>query len=1208
MARGPFQGTWRQGIRPTVTHAPDALVFINGEQDILGCPSCRRRLDFNKFITSIQVDLGIDSVPGSASISMSVPRHSVDDFFFDGTPVITPMMEVEIFAKGFFLVEGVPQYYPIFWGMVTEVSDNYSGGEHTVTINCSDILKWWELCKININPAFTQATGGLGRSLFGNVLFGMNPYDIIWTLAQQSFGDVVIGSGSLISLYKEASQKSTFNYALTDMMLYWEQRFSRIRSNLLLYGTKGNVVRGDILYAEYQKDGPGQAYGGKKSQRHPFASRAVRKANGGEPGSQMVFDPTDPDVVAFRTQFSAAGQVNFWTSEFQTKLEIAQSAKEAIGFEFYMDVTGDIVFKPPFYNLDILANKPISWIQDIDIIDWGLSESEGEVVTQIQVQGSFGGNIDYGFGEEATPFTSVTDYHLLRKYGWRTQTYNSEFMGAPILMFYTGMDLLDRYNSRRFRGTVNIPMRPELRLGFPVYLAPKDQIWYVVGISHNIQFGSRATTTLSLSAKRGKFIAPKGIGKLTLTGYSGGGNNPTPTAELAAGGRNLTSKQIAKGGRFSAEIGNAAQMPPSTAPEPGDPSDNPYEPMVIRHPKTGRIVGYPNIVMMYTRPFTPPPDTLSKLQGRKVNAKAAREATAKLNKNVTVQGKEQLKDINSQLHTAQTDDAIRAKYMNNRYQYGLNSAGVYVYMHDASKVIREIVLMPVANISYDDPDAAPGKQHKGATGMIRPVSDERGFEVVGHFKYGRNVALRDGSLVLNENQDQTNLQAQISTSLALSGELFDTLQAQSSGLGTVTTGYPNPAEAVIKLSPEDLQTAATVNPETGKPEFATEGMNFVDTAPLGSPEQQGSTNELIQADVEASQLSRALTLAEMRVREDILDVDSDCACILGRSDLAFINVGYQVKTLNTSGGDTTSLGLPDQTGNATVNDLMLDRLNTQDAVIAQAEEEARVRFEQEQVARGEVGFNLEDFTAEVVEQAQLRAGEEWDKAHAAELEAAGISEQVGLLAEGLADGRPVYNESFNAQNVSARVEEFLTNLYTALDTSHQQYEAALRGEKVNVPQVDVQAIRFGAEADQGEFAPPFSVGGRALGGDPLAIAKAGAQAADDLVKSWSEFGDQLESNIKKTALETQIKQLQKDIAEQSAKCDQLKAAKASGSVLIPSNILGHPATEKTPGIDTAIEECEKSLNEMKQKLLNLQQQLNDVNNADLGDIINALLP
>ena len=31
MARGPYQGTWRPGIRPTIAHSPDAIVYINGD-------------------------------------------------------------------------------------------------------------------------------------------------------------------------------------------------------------------------------------------------------------------------------------------------------------------------------------------------------------------------------------------------------------------------------------------------------------------------------------------------------------------------------------------------------------------------------------------------------------------------------------------------------------------------------------------------------------------------------------------------------------------------------------------------------------------------------------------------------------------------------------------------------------------------------------------------------------------------------------------------------------------------------------------------------------------------------------------------------------------------------------------------------------------------------------------------------------------------
>ena len=900
MARGPYQGTWQQGIRPTVVTAPDAIVFLNGEVDILGCPSCRRRFDWNKYITSVQVDLSVQSVPGSASFNLSIPRHSVDDFYFDGNPIITPMMEVEIFAKGYYLVEGLPQYYPIFWGLTTEISDSYSGGEHSISVNCADILKWWELCKMNINPAFTQAVGQKGRNLFGNVFSGSNPYDVIWSLAHHSFGDVVIGSGSLLSMYKETSQKATFKAALKDIMVYWEDRFRNIRSNLLLYGTQGNAVRGDYIQSVHSWGDDRHVFNPGNPKNQPV-SQIVRKANGGDDAIQMVFDPTDSQVTAFRTQFGQAGQVNFWQSEFQTKLEVANTAKECIGFEFFMDVTGDIVFKPPFYNLDILSNKPTSWVQDIDVIDWDLSESEAEVVTQLQIQGSYGGNVDFGFGEEMTPATSVTDYHLLRHYGWRVETFNSEFMSSTIHMFYMGLDLLDRMNAQRFRGTVNIPLRPELRLGFPIYLASKDQIWYVQGISHNIQFGGRAQTTLTLTAKRSKFVAPRGIGSIKLTAM-----NSQPVTGGTLQGQSPSVKQLARGATFEADIGEAAQLPPTNYPQrPGEA--DPYAPLILRHPKTGRIVGYPNVVMAYTRPFEVPPDEFKKVAGQRPEERGRGVSSWNDERNKVAQ--DFFKNQAKKDWQRTKEDEIRDKHFSNRFSYGLNTAGVYTYLHDQSAVVKEMLLLPRNRVKF--PDVTESTSFQGATGLIRPVSDERGFEVIGHYKYGRNVSLRDGALVLNKTDENPNAQnsyAEVRPQPAISGDLFGTLAAQSQGLVSVYTSYPNPAEAIAKLAPDgtDLQTAGIVNPETGKPEFVNTGDNFLDTATLGSPEQKG-----VPVSIEASQLSRALTLAEMSVEEDA-SASEDCGCLMGRADLAFINVGYQTRVIRSTTPDTTGEPIGDE--------------------------------------------------------------------------------------------------------------------------------------------------------------------------------------------------------------------------------------------------------------------------------------------------------
>lgn len=1100
MARSPFQGTHQYGGRPVVVTAPDALVRINGESDILGCSKCRKRFDWNKYITGINLDLNVDSAPGSASINLSVPRHAIDDLYVDGKCLITPMMEIEIYGKGYFLVEGIPQMYPIFWGLVTEVSNSYSNGEHTISINCADILKWWELCMMNVNPAFTGVKGQGGTSVFGNVFFGMNPYDVIWTLAQQSFGDIVVGTGSLTSLVNEKNPafQDTFRSALVDIMQYWNQRFSKIRSNLMLYGVSGNAVRGDVLQAAYQNRKPGF---GK-----PFASQVVRQANGNT-AAQMDFDPTDPRVTAFRTQFQQAGQVNFWQSEYQTKLEMANLCKEAIGFEFYMDVTGDIVFKPPFYNLDILSNKPVSWIQDIDIINWDDSHSEAEVVTQIQMQGSYAGNIDYGLSEEVTPYTSVVDYNLLRKYGWRSRTYNSEFMGNPRLVFYVGLDMLDRFNSKRFRMSITIPFRPELRMGFPIYVAPLDQIWYIQGISHNVTFGSQATTTLTLTAKREKFIAPRGIGTLELVSFKGGWKQ----SDVAS--NDLSASQISLGGSFKVDLGEAAQVPATTsAPNTTDP----YAPLILKHPKTGRIVGYPNVVMVSADPYEPSADELADAMGQK-RASDPR----------TVQSRQKTRDKAAltqvekiaQTLTHTSEDEIRTKHLNNRYRYGLDSAGVSTYVYDKSKVVKEMLLIPGKNLSGKD-----GTTPSFQTGMVRPVSDERGFEVIGHHRYGRGVSLRDGALIVDSES-----QVQIGTQLALSGGLYETLQAQSHGLTTAQTGYSNPAEVVARLAPEDLQTAGIINPDTKKPEYVTTGTNFISSATLNSFEQTGGYTP---PNVEAAQLSRALTLAEMSVQS--AELSSVCECVTSRSDLAFLNVGYQIQFMR----DTASAEDLTNQGRDLLSQAHLDAQNDPRVLLGE--------------------MTLEEVASEYANAA-----------------AASSSPQLQQVVADLQQGDPNdvvgYNSPVLENKITTnKVELFLANLYRDLDTPHQQYEKELRGEFLRGDNRTEEQVRFGAPTDdRTALEPPYSVPTRTLGGDPRTIGLEAKSALNQTAKVWDEFGNKLKSESEKAKLQGEIDRSQARITAMEAEKSKLETAlSTNGVVILPG---GNSAREQIRELQKSID-------------------------------------
>jgi len=1176
MARSPFQGTYQSGIRPTVVTAPDTIVYINGEQEIVGCPSCSRSFDLNKYITSVQVDLGIDRAPGSASISLSIPRHSIDDFFVDGNPVIQSMMEVEIYSKGYYLVEGVPQYYPIFWGMVTEVTDSYSGGEHSVSITCADILKWWDICKMNVNAAYTAPTPQEGRTVKGNVFAQTNPYDIIYTLANQSFGDIIVGTGSLNSFIREGGTKVD-NAAYSDIMQYWQKRFARMRSSLLLYGTKGVAVRGDTLYNSYSRaNGPG---GGGAA-----VSTIIRDANGGPDGGQTIFDAASEDVAAYRFVTANAGNTDLWQSEYQTKLEIANTCKEALGFEFYMDVTGDIVFKPPFYNLDVLSNKPVSWLQDIDIIDWTFSESESPVVTQIVLHGSYGGTRDLGTPADVSPMTSVTDYRLLRKYGWRSQDHNSEFLTDAHLLYYYGLDLLDRINSTRNQATVTIPMRPELRLGFPIYIAPKDQIWYIMGISHNISFGSRATTTLTLTAKRSKFIAPKGIGSLKLTSFNGVPDEPKDGGKRTF---RYTSRQLQLSGKFNLDAGNAATLPPDeSAYKIAAGADNPYEPLVLRHPKTGRVVGYPNVVMVYTRPFYP--QNISKQAGQK----PPDAPDPNIPQSTQQQRQERLTQtapLQRDVLVANEQDKLRDKLLTNRYQYGLNSSGAYVYAHDTSAgggVVSELLLLPSSSVTITNL-TAQDKLLLDTNSVIVPVSDERGFEVIGNFQYGRRVSLKDGRLVIT---GPNVTKATVGLQLALSGDLSATLVAQSQGLTTVSTGYADPAATLATLTPDDTQTASTgaINPQTKKLEFVDVGDNFVDTAPLGSQEQKGVV------EVEVSQLSRALTLTEMSVKDGASTKEEDCVCLTGRADLAFMNIGYDVQPLTGPASSKDNSGIFASTVSGGSIDAGRTQQLEQDIEVLQAQI-ANAQSGGTQAETDELESQLQEESQKIIDlQDQLDGLGESDpdlgqqlqvaRAKLAALQTQQVSLQATASVTDLTNKLQLVQQELaelqqsstsmlsNSSQAISKVDAFLVDLYTKIDQDHQKFEAAIRGDNLprspnymavgGDPQLDPitgkSPVQPQSKNEQqtapSELAPPFSAPNRFNLGDVKAAVGAVESNVQDLSKSWSNFSKDLQKETKKTALSKEISNDNASITRLTTQLNRLKKQQESHAVVIGVNI------------------------------------------------------
>lgn len=1173
MARSPFQGTFQPNLRPTIAQSPDAIVRINGKTMLASCPKCARRFDLNKYVTSIQTNASIDSVPGSATISLSIPRHAVDDFYFDGKPIIALMSEVEIYAKGYYLVEGLPQYYPIFWGVVTELGDSYSSGSHSVSIQCADILHWWQIAQIAVNPAMTAPSGSLGRSLFGNVFTGMNPYDVIFTLAYQSFGDIVVGTGSLKQLMRENADTGTFTNALANVMGYWEQRFARMRSNLVLFGTKGVSIRGETLFAKYS---PHQRRLDETGPQDPIIATAVRDAQGtgSAADAAFTFDPYSKDVVAYKTSYpNMGGGLDLVQSEYQTKLEIANVAKDCIGFEFFMDVSGDIVFKPPFFNLDVFDNKPVSWVQDADIISWEFSESDSEVVTMLQMEGSYGGAYDYGVDPLLTPRTTVTDYHLLAQYGWRTHQYNSEFIKDPQSVFMYGLDQLDRINSRRFAGSVTVPMRPELRLGFPVYVAPRDEMWYLTGISHSLSFGGQASTTLTLTAKRSKFVAPRGIGTLRFApGTPDDGDKKQKNKDGQQDPVKQRAAEIAKSGKFVLDTVNAASMPNLDPKSGGAGADDPGAPLILRHPKTGRILGYPNVVMAYTRPFEPTPQQAKNVTGESKNTDGIRTMPDGNQQNIDAQEEALRRKI-----SANRSDYLQGKYLNNAYQYGLNSAGVYIYAHDVTPggAVSEALVLPRDNLDVT-PDSGPITLNPSQSAFIRPVSDEHGFEVIGHFQYGRHVRLSDGQLITRDPNAKTNL-ASVTAQSALSGDLSAVLTAQSQGLVPAANGrFPDPGAYLSKMAPEDAQTAATL--ESGEPKYAPPDA-YVGTAPLGSVEEKGFSS------AEASQLSRALTLAEMAVLDSNTVPDENCVCMTGRADLAFMNFSnaYGSPLTSLAHEDTSYLdNLPDQPITVGVVPQAAAQLDTYNAQLTQAKSELNATNDRLAKDKQDLADLDNPLDSANPARMQVLARIESDEATAVELTKtiSDLESKVPLAELNLTATKAKYSSSsgsiFNLSRsqVINRVDSYLVALYKTLDDAHQQYEKAIRGDLLPGAAADQSGLSADQRSPQSELAPPFFEPNRLTLGDPKAAAASVQTNANNIAAAWSNAAKTMKANAQRSQLTNQVNQDEASIARLTTTLNQLLAQQKASNVVI--------------GIDV-----QKQLDTLQKQIDKLRQQVND---------------
>jgi hypothetical protein len=507
--------------------APDVLVYISGSSTTqviapVSSPG-NNNLSFNDGITNVTVSNVVDP-PGASTANIEIvspiygPKSKYWVFYPDPTggdspvkaPLFVPMMEVKIFFKGRYLVKGQPRYYPAFWGLINTIEETYSGGVYKILLGCVDMLHWWAYSTINVHPvpeSNIAAGGGQDLTVYATIFREGNPYQILYKLTEN------MGMHQFVSATWVAQKNSLFNIYPPDLfkkvsngiMSYWQERFANIGGLLKMYGIFGERVNRNGVQTRVPET------------NIPDFSKNSKISQAVQPKDDKTFQSDTNFLQQFNVFFDFNNMGTFEHAEYMTKLDIATEIKTRCNFEFFQDTNGDFIFKPPFYNMNVKGLLPYT-ILPSDIMNYSNTVNTEEIITVMQVTTPMAKNLrttsfDQGIGLHM-------DIDLAKRYGIRFKQVPMEFVNNASLARSLAVGQMGINNAKAVTGSITIPGRPEMKLGYPVYVEHKDAFYYVRSIGHSFDFGGSFTTTLGLETERKRIRVPINLQGPTQSGGS----------------------------------------------------------------------------------------------------------------------------------------------------------------------------------------------------------------------------------------------------------------------------------------------------------------------------------------------------------------------------------------------------------------------------------------------------------------------------------------------------------------------------------------------------------------------------------------------------------------------------------------------------------------------------------------------------------------
>lgn len=441
----------------------------------------------------------------------------------------------------------------VFTGYISSAKTQTILGESLLTniiIECEDTLKRLTQSRTNVYPSLNLAEAG------GNRLSALNPniadklpHEIVAGIMGRAYADLYTAAGFKSKLTAIRNGAKSGNEARAKAA----QDEDRLVNSYLRLGATGNAefpfilaeksntnqVEAVSVNGDTVKDGvrkvaiPKRVYGFRRI--HQIDARNLLDGifSGTLPTQnsdvdELAFIVDGTEQPAYKLTFS--GQVNLFVSEWKSSYELLQNIASNIGYEFYMDPSGVVMFRP--MNITLPFDFPTDGRGiDSQALRASLDSNTARVGSEYWLDSKYIQHQEYTESDIGifTIAYVIGDHTLFDAAGlqlWGGVAVDvAKFLrlGARVAPVVQKLNLtvreacatyakalLTRLNANASTAVVRYTGDSRLRPGNPVWIPHRNRIYYVTSVEHSFEVGGAYTTTLTLKyGRRPISLAPK---------------------------------------------------------------------------------------------------------------------------------------------------------------------------------------------------------------------------------------------------------------------------------------------------------------------------------------------------------------------------------------------------------------------------------------------------------------------------------------------------------------------------------------------------------------------------------------------------------------------------------------------------------------------------------------------------------------------------